>query len=210
MLRHGVEDWQRPSRAAHATSTTWSQPWPETLPNRLPAVPPLAAAHRRRGRRVRTRTHTGSSCPCPLRKSLITHGIQAGDVSAKDAIVWALADRAVRMRIEVSPFDDFRVTRQIRGPLLTPSTDHTATCRGRPHLPGAPLRHLARPGAGDRRTALVRQAQQDPQHGVADRGRAFHLGAPLRPLPGVLHRLRPVLGVRVRSAERGRAGGRAR
>lgn len=62
-------------------------------------------------------------------RPVITHGVQAGDVSATDAIVWARADRAARMRIEVSPFDDFRVARRIRGPLLTPTTDHTGKAR---------------------------------------------------------------------------------
>src|SRR5262245_36488216 len=37
----------------------------------------------------------------------ITHGIQAGDVGADGAIVWARADRPSRMRVEFATSDSF-------------------------------------------------------------------------------------------------------
>src|SRR5262249_15006001 len=38
----------------------------------------------------------------------ITHGVQSGDVSTDSAVVWSRADRAARMRVEVSTTESFR------------------------------------------------------------------------------------------------------
>src|SRR2546430_15120582 len=38
----------------------------------------------------------------------ITHGIQSGDVSAGEAIVWARADRPARMLVELATTESFK------------------------------------------------------------------------------------------------------
>src|SRR5262252_3389038 len=38
----------------------------------------------------------------------ITHGIQSGDVSGDSAVIWSRADRAARLRVEVSTTESFR------------------------------------------------------------------------------------------------------
>ncbi|MDL4814829.1 alkaline phosphatase D family protein [Actinomadura opuntiae] len=94
----------------------------------------------------------------------LTHGVQSGDVTAHEAVVWARADRPARMLVELSDRPDFRNARTVRGPVLTPDTDLTgkAFLRGLP--PGRELhyrvrlddldRHLAsEPVAGRFRTA---------------------------------------------------------
>ncbi|MFB4313503.1 alkaline phosphatase D family protein [Actinomadura sp. 21ATH] len=55
----------------------------------------------------------------------LTHGVQSGDVTAREAVVWARADRPSRMVVEVARRPDFRGARRIRGPYLTPGTDLT-------------------------------------------------------------------------------------
>lgn len=62
-------------------------------------------------------------------RPVLTHGVQAGDVSAVDAIVWARADRAARMRVEVSTTPDFSGARSIGGPIVTSNTDLTGKMR---------------------------------------------------------------------------------
>jgi len=46
----------------------------------------------------------------------ITHGLQSGDVGTDRAIVWARADRASKMMVEVSTRDSFSGSRLIAGP----------------------------------------------------------------------------------------------
>src|SRR5437868_2701502 len=55
----------------------------------------------------------------------LTHGVQSGDVTAREAVVWARADRPSRMLVELSHRPDFRNARTITGPVLTPDTDLT-------------------------------------------------------------------------------------
>src|SRR5689334_7530030 len=66
-----------------------------------------------------------------------THGIQSGDVGARDGIVWARADRPARMYVEVSDRPDFRGARRVRGPVLTPDTDLTGKTWVRDLEPGS-------------------------------------------------------------------------
>jgi alkaline phosphatase D len=68
-------------------------------------------------------------------RPLLTHGVQSGDVTAHDAIVWARADRPARMLVDLSSRPDFKHARTVRGPLLTPDTDLTGKARLR-GLPG--------------------------------------------------------------------------
>src|SRR5229473_2938451 len=59
-------------------------------------------------------------------RPIITHGIQSGDVSVDSGIVWARADRAARMLVEVATTDSFKT---IRGAVYVdalPETDFTA------------------------------------------------------------------------------------
>ncbi|MFL6072946.1 MAG: alkaline phosphatase D family protein [Mycobacteriales bacterium] len=118
----------------------------------LGAARPAAAALVRRGRPA------------------FTHGIQSGDVGARDGIVWARADRPARMIVEVSGRPDLRGARRVRGPILTPDTDLTGKTWVRDLEPGRDvyyrvvLADLADPSltsaplAGTFRTAPVRRA----------------------------------------------------
>ncbi|GAA1833617.1 alkaline phosphatase D family protein [Luedemannella flava] len=69
----------------------------------------------------------GSAAPgfLPDGRPLLTHGVQSGDPTADGAVVWTRADRPGRMVVEVSDRPDFRRVRRVRGPVLTPDTDHT-------------------------------------------------------------------------------------
>ncbi|WP_245627896.1 alkaline phosphatase D family protein [Actinomadura oligospora] len=84
---------------------------------------------------------TASAKPGPTAPALarsgrarITHGVQAGDVTAREAVVWTRSDRPARMLVEVSRRPDFRGADRIRGPVLTPDTDLT----GKTFLRGLP------------------------------------------------------------------------
>lgn len=55
----------------------------------------------------------------------LTHGVQAGDVGAREAVVWARADRPSRMVVEVARDASFRGARRLPGDVLTPETDLT-------------------------------------------------------------------------------------
>ncbi|QFG21730.1 alkaline phosphatase [Actinomadura sp. WMMB 499] len=77
----------------------------------------------------------GPASPALLRgRPRLTHGVQSGDVTAHDAVVWARSDRPARMLVEVSSRPDFRHARWIPGPRLTPATDLT----GKAFLRGLP------------------------------------------------------------------------
>jgi alkaline phosphatase D len=68
----------------------------------------------------------------------LTHGVQSGDVTWDGGIVWTRADRPSRMLVEVSNDPGFRLSRRIRGPLLTPETGGTGQVRVSSLLPGRP------------------------------------------------------------------------
>src|SRR5215475_9240771 len=59
-------------------------------------------------------------------RPLITHGVQSGDVSIDQGVVWARADRASRMLVEVATTDNFRDI--LRGVFVDalPESDFTA------------------------------------------------------------------------------------
>ncbi len=59
----------------------------------------------------------------------LTHGIQLGDPRTDGAVVWTRADRAARMVVEVATREDFRDSRTVRGPQLTPASDGTGRVR---------------------------------------------------------------------------------
>src|SRR5437763_588486 len=56
----------------------------------------------------------------------ITHGIQSGDVSTDSAVVWSRADRAARMRVEVSISESFREIMRAVAVDVGPESDFTA------------------------------------------------------------------------------------
>jgi alkaline phosphatase D len=56
----------------------------------------------------------------------ISHGLQSGDVSTEGAVVWARADRAARMRVEVSTTDSFKTVLRTLTADARPETDFTA------------------------------------------------------------------------------------
>jgi alkaline phosphatase D len=59
----------------------------------------------------------------------LTHGVQAGDATARAATVWARADRPARLMVEVASDAAFRDVRRIRGPVVTPRSDLTGKVR---------------------------------------------------------------------------------
>ncbi len=59
-------------------------------------------------------------------RPLVTHGVQSGDVSSRNAVVWARADHPARMVVEISPTESFRELRRYQGPRATARTDFTA------------------------------------------------------------------------------------
>ncbi|GAA1772985.1 alkaline phosphatase D family protein [Streptomonospora arabica] len=67
----------------------------------------------------------------------LTHGLQFGDPRHDGAVVWTRADRPARMVVEVSDRPDFRHSRTLRGPVLTPGADGTGRVRIRGLKPGA-------------------------------------------------------------------------
>ncbi len=69
-------------------------------------------------------------------RPVLTHGVQTGDVTTDGAILWTRADRPARMLVEVGYDEDFRRTRTIRGPLLTPDTGGTGKLRLDHFAPG--------------------------------------------------------------------------
>jgi alkaline phosphatase D len=64
----------------------------------------------------------------------VTHGVQAGDVTASTGVVWARADRPARMLVELSTTESFRHSWLVPGPVVTPASDLT----GRVHLDHLP------------------------------------------------------------------------
>ncbi|TQS44022.1 alkaline phosphatase D family protein [Cryptosporangium phraense] len=55
----------------------------------------------------------------------LTHGLQAGDVTASSATIWTRADRASRMVVEIAGDPSFRRARRISGAALGRSADFT-------------------------------------------------------------------------------------
>jgi alkaline phosphatase D len=80
----------------------------------------------------------------------LTHGVQSGDVTAREAVVWARSDRPARMLVEVSRRPDFRHARTVRGPVVTPDTDLTGKTLLRGLPPGEELHYRVRLAGLDR------------------------------------------------------------
>ncbi|WP_227023217.1 alkaline phosphatase D family protein [Actinomadura rubrobrunea] len=95
-----------------------------------------------------------AAAPALLRaRPRLTHGVQSGDVTAHEAVVWARSDRPARMIVEIGRRPDLRDARTVRGPLLTPRTDLT----GKTLLRGLP--------SGEQLHYRVRLADPD-RHGL--------------------------------------------
>ena len=81
------------------------------------------------GASASTATLTGISRPYLSRaddRPLITHGIQSGDVSGDEAVVWARADRPARMRTELAISESFKTIFDVQFADALPETDCTA------------------------------------------------------------------------------------
>jgi alkaline phosphatase D len=55
-----------------------------------------------------------------------THGVQSGDISADGGMIWARADRAARLMVEVSTTESFNNAQLLRGPAAIEAGDFTA------------------------------------------------------------------------------------
>ncbi|GLZ12213.1 alkaline phosphatase [Actinomadura sp. NBRC 104425] len=97
----------------------------------------------------------GPASPALLRaRPRLTHGVQSGDVTAREAVVWARSDRPARMLVEVGRRPDLRDARTVRGPLLTPDTDLTGKTLLRGLPPGEQLYYRVRLADPDRHALL--------------------------------------------------------
>jgi alkaline phosphatase D len=70
-----------------------------------------------------TSSHTADTTSA---RPVITHGIQFGDASTDQAVVWSRADRPARMIVEYSLQPDFSNAQLAFGTLATENTDYTA------------------------------------------------------------------------------------
>src|SRR5262245_30361006 len=61
-----------------------------------------------------------------VRRPLITHGVQSGDISADSGMVWARTDRPARLLIETATTERFRDSRFSAFVDALPETDFTA------------------------------------------------------------------------------------
>ena len=59
-------------------------------------------------------------------RPVITHGVQSGDVSSDSGVIWARADRASRMLVEISTTESFNDIRQDAFVDALPESDFTA------------------------------------------------------------------------------------
>ena len=62
-------------------------------------------------------------------RPMLTHGVQSGDATKDSAIIWSRADRPSRLWVQASRRPDFRGSRVVRGPVVTPETDYTGKVR---------------------------------------------------------------------------------
>ncbi len=62
-------------------------------------------------------------------RPLLTHGVQSGDATRDSAIVWSRADRPGRLWVQTARRPDFRGSRLVRGPVVTPDTGLTGKLR---------------------------------------------------------------------------------
>lgn len=94
--------------------------------------------------------HPAGAAPLRRDRPKLTHGVQSGDVTAREAVVWARSDRPARMLVEVSRRPDFRHARTVRGPVVTPDTDLTGKTLLRGLPPGEELHYRVRLAGLDR------------------------------------------------------------
>jgi alkaline phosphatase D len=57
----------------------------------------------------------------------VTHGVQAGDVQAGRALVWARSSEPALMQVEWSTTSDFARAQRVVGPRVGPASDHAGT-----------------------------------------------------------------------------------
>lgn len=90
-----------------------------------------------------------SAAPALVRagRPLLSNGVQAGDVAAGRATVWARADRPSRLLVEVSRDSDFAVARRLRGPVVAPTSDLTGKLELRDLPRGTDLHYRIRAAA---------------------------------------------------------------
>ena len=86
----------------------------------------------------------------PGGRPALTHGVQSGDATASSATVWARADRPGRLWVEASRRPDFRGSRLVRGPVLTPDSDLTGKVRLRDLPSGTDVHYRVRVESLDR------------------------------------------------------------
>lgn len=86
----------------------------------------------------------------PGGRPALTHGVQSGDATARSATVWARADRPGRLWVQASRRPDFRGSRIIRGPIVTPDTDLTGKLRLRDLPSGSDIHYRVRVESLDR------------------------------------------------------------
>lgn len=59
-------------------------------------------------------------------RPLVTHGVQSGDVTMSNGVVWARADRPARMLVDVATMESFKNARRVPGPNALSASDFNA------------------------------------------------------------------------------------
>ena len=76
--------------------------------------------------RALARPHAPAVTTSERMRPQLPYGVQAGDLSGNQAIVWARADRSARMMVEWATTESFSYPHLVRGPAALEDTDFTA------------------------------------------------------------------------------------
>ena len=76
--------------------------------------------------RALARPHAPAVITSERMRPQLPYGVQAGDLSGNQAIVWARADRSARMMVEWATTESFSYPHLVRGPAALEDTDFTA------------------------------------------------------------------------------------
>ena len=100
-------------------------------------------------------------------------GVQAGDVQAERAVIWARADRPARMWVEVADNPGFHGARLLRGPAALPVSDLTAKLDVGGLRPGSRVHYRVffedLEGGAMRSEPVVGSLRTPPLHGLLGR-----------------------------------------
>src|SRR5439155_24238476 len=128
VLRHACRDCNGETTARRAGNRARSRRYRHVGRLQLALPPPVLCGpyptHYLRQVTVTRREFAGGAlaaavlgCARPTSRPKVTHGVQAGDVQAGSAVVWARCDEPARMLVEWDTSERFGNARRIAGPL---------------------------------------------------------------------------------------------